>query len=791
MNRYPVPSRLSVVLAGIVAATNSPHLMAQGASGASALEEVIVTARKRDETLMDVPVAVSAVSARDLRRYAATDLGKIGQMVPQVIIAKTGGGGAGASFTIRGLGSSALDAGIDQTVALNIDGLQVSRGRLVTQSFFDVRQVEVLKGPQALFFGKNSPGGVVSLTTEGPTEELSGYVQLGYEFEADEKIFEGAIAGPLSDTFGYRLALRTSEMEGYIDNNAGPITQPSDPDFPHPGAAYSRDTGTEETLGRLTLEWTPSDTFSARFKLFAAELEDHGETSGTELICDGASRTLDLLAGVFVTDPYSDCKLDGNRTLGALNAERAALYPGAKNGEPYTDYESMLTSLTLNWQVGQIDITSVSGYWSYENTSFDNFGFDSTVAVLGANTDDSDSLTQEFRASSNFDGPLNFTAGVYYEDGSRDTKGNGFIAPVGTDPRTGDYHNWTLVSDNSTESYSVFLQVMYDLTDTLELSVGARYTEEEKTITVGNAYVNQTFALFGITADEGAFTSDTYKDDDLSPEVTLSWRPSSDATFYVAYKTGYKSGGFSNPSILSAGQTVDVLGFDSENAEGAEIGAKGQFLDGRLILTSALYRYKFEGLQLTSFNPSPPSFTIRNAASARTTGVEVEASYLVTDQLRLRLAGGYNRGKYTSFPAAPCFPGQVADTGCSADGTQDLSGTPLVRAPKWNFNAGLSYDHELSDQWWLGMSLDANYTSGYWLQENQNPVSWQKGFTRVNASLRVYTPDDRWELALIGRNLTDKYYGIASADKPFGTPDAIWANIGRPREILLQGLYRF
>lgn len=759
---------------------------------AGSAQEIIVTARKRDESLLQVPVAVTAVGAGDLNRYAATDLGKIGQLVPQVILARTGGGGAGASFSIRGVGSSALDAGIEQTVALNIDGLQISRGRIITQSFFDVQQVEVLKGPQALFFGKNSPGGVVSVRTAGATDEFEGYARVGYEFKANERILEGAVSGPISETLGFRLAARGSKMDGYIDNVAGPLGVPSDPTNPSPGAAHGRDPGTREILGRLTVEWSPTDDLNAVLKVFGSKLKDHGETSGTELLCQGSPQTLDLLSGTYVVDPYGDCELNGRRTLGALSPNHAPNYPRSNGGVPETRYKSVLSSLTVDYALDAVSFTSVTGYWAYKNDGFDNFAFDATPTVFGANKDSSHGFSQELRAATSFDGPLNFTLGAYFEDGGRDTRGHGFIAPVGNDPRNGQYNNWTLVSDNSNRAYSVFGQIIYNITPEIELAGGARYTHEKKRVELGNSYVNQNFAPFGITAAEGVFTSDRFSDNNVSPEATLSYRPTSDATIYAAYKTGYKSGGFSNPSILSLGQTADQLGFDPEKAEGGEIGAKGSLFDGRLTINSAIYRYKFKALQLTSFNPSPPSFTIRNAASARTTGAEIETSFQATDELQLRLAAGYNRAKYLNFPAAPCYPGQTPEQGCTGvGGTQDLSGTPLVRAPKWNLTGGFTYDLPLSDDIGLGFSADANYTSGYWLQENQNPVAWQEGFARLNASVRLHQADDNWELAVIGRNLTNKYYGIAAADKPFGTPDEVWVNIGRPREILLQATYRF
>ncbi len=395
-------STAAIAAAGIAApalAQDAVSGEAQASEQAGQYDAIIVTARRREETLLDVPVAISAVGSEQLERYAATDLQKIGQLVPQVILAKTGGGGAGASFTIRGLGSSALDAGIDQTVSLNIDGLQISRGRLVAQSFFDVEQVEVLKGPQALFFGKNSPGGVVSVRTKGASSKLEGYVRAGYEFKADERIIEGAISGPITDTLGFRIAARGSKMDGYIRNNAGPITLPSDPTHPSIGAANGRDPGTREILGRITLEWNPSNDFDATLKVFGDKLRDHGETSGTELLCDGGSRTLDLLGGVFVADPYSDCELNGERTLGAFNPEIGAAYPGSNGGVPETRYESLLTSLTMNYRAGGLNFTSVTGFWTYTNDGFDNFAFDSTPTVAGANKDHSEAFTQELRVN--------------------------------------------------------------------------------------------------------------------------------------------------------------------------------------------------------------------------------------------------------------------------------------------------------------------------------------------------------------------------------------------------------
>lgn len=774
------------------AQTPPPHARAE-TTEAPVGEQIIVTARKRDETLLQVPVAVSAVSAADINRYAATDLSKIGQLIPQVILAKTGGGGAGASFSIRGIGSSALDAGIDQTVSLNIDGLQISRGRLITQGFFDIAQVEVLKGPQALFFGKNSPGGVISVHTNGPTQRLSGYIRSGYEFNAHERYVEGAIAGPITDTLGFRIAMRGDAMAGYIKNTAVPVAIPSDPTNPPVGAAHRTDPGTREFLGRGTLVWKPDSRFDATLKVFGDKEKDHGETAGTEVKCAGAHpSTLDLLSGTFVSDPAGDCKFNGSHSDGSLNPAVAAHYPNSNGGIPYTQYHSIMSSLTMNYKLDHATITSVTGYWHYNNVGFDSFSYDSTALVLGYNADSSHAFTQEIRVNTSFEGPLNFAAGAYYEKSGRNTRGDGAIAIVGGDPRNGQTNNWTLLTNNSGKTYSGFGQAIYNIRPNLELAAGVRFTRETKTVSLGNSFVNQLFVPFGIVAPEGQFSSGKFADSNWSPEATLTWHPTSRTTLYGAFKTGYKSGGFSNPSILSAGQNAGNLGFAPEHTKGGEIGAKGSFFGGRMSVNAAVYRYTYKGLQLTSFNPIPPSFTIKNAASARTTGAEIDASYQLTRAIQVRLSGGYNKAKYLAFPQAACYAGQTAATGCTgANGTQDLSGTPLVRAPKVSLTGGVTYDAPLTDGMNLGLSTDANYTSGYWLLENENPAGYQKAFARLNASVRVHKPDDTWELAFIGRNLTNKYYGIAGNEKPFGTPDEIEVSIGRPRELLLQGTLRF
>jgi outer membrane receptor protein involved in Fe transport len=754
---------------------------------ASAPDEIIVTARRRNESLLDVPVAVTALGTADLNRYAATDLSKIGQLVPQVQIVRSGAG-TGGSFTIRGVGSSAGDAGIEQTVSVNIDGIQISRGRAVLQSFFDVQQVEVLKGPQALFFGKNSPGGVISVRTAGPTATFQGYGRAGYEFEANERFVEGAVGGPIGETLGVRLAARASGIDGWVRNNAPDRANPLEPNFPL-RAGNSPQPGGESYAGRLTMTWDPTDAFDLTAKLFANYSKDNAE-SIAEVVCANPNALPTTLG---IPDTFGDCRLDGVRssTNAPVNEALLGPWPGApRDGKHFAKFVGLYGSLTGNYRMGSATITSVTGFYDYNVDTWDNYDYTSIGLVQSVNNDSYRSISQELRIVTEFDSPLNLVAGAYYENMKREQETNGRIAPLGPDPRNGKYHTWDRPAENSGDTYSGYGQLIYKFGEAVELAGGVRWTHEKKRIDMRHTFLHSRFPA-GIFLPEGIVVAGTFSDTNWSPEATVTWHPTPRTTLYAAYKTGYKSGGFSNPSALSANYAnINEARFGSETAEGGEIGAKGSFANGRITINSAVYRYTFDGLQLSSFNAATTTFTIRNAAKARTTGFEVEANAAVTPELSVRSSVGYNKARYLSFPTASCYAGQTAAQGCVA-GVQNLSGTPLTRAPDWTLSAGFSYDRPIGGDLALGFSGDANFTDSYFTQENQNPVALQDDFWRYNASIRLHDTDDRWELALIGRNLSNERYGVSSADKPLGGPGQISQQPARTRELLVQGTVRF
>ncbi len=758
--------------------------------------EIIVTARKRSESMLDVPVAISALPQETLIRYNVNELNAITTLVPNVTIVKAASG-TGASMTIRGVGSTFNDFGIDQTVAVNIDGIAVSRGFITNVAFFDVAQVEVLKGPQALFFGKNSPAGVISLTSAGPSSSYEYGIKAGYEFVADEGYIEGFASGPITDSFGLRVAARYSKMAGYLYNNAAVGPNPTDPNFALRGG-NGRAVSNEAVTGRLTAEWNPTSAFSATLKVLGNSYTDDGMSAISQpvLCAPGNQFPTDVVNGVPIPDTTGDCRADNQVSTGNLPIGIEAGYPGARDGRNYATVDAVLASLTLNYDSGPVSFTSVTGYNHGKFLTLSNYGYTSFNRFPGVVDETNNGFSQEFRVNTDLGGAINFAGGVFYENSKRSggIKSRFFSPPQ--DPATGLFTSTIRFHTIDSETISAFGQAIWDITPTLELAGGARFTHETKRTREGNTYVHPNFRASFLAP--GLVIENNFKDDNISPEVTLTWKPVRDITLYGAYKTGYKSGGASIPTSITPDATSESLAFGPEQSEGGEIGFKGQLFDRRLTVTADIYRYDLSGLQLVMVETLPNGLfvnLVRNAADARTEGAEVDLNYRATESLTVQGSVAYNNARITRFPNAPCWALQTAATGCvtNADGsrTTDRAGDPLSKAPKLTVSGGFNYSTPVGSSMKFGLSGQGKYVGDYRTQDDGAPYARQEAFVTLDGSVRIGEIDDRWELALIGRNLTNQYYLQVSSPRPGGVPGDVHGVIARPREITLQASFRF
>lgn len=764
--------------------------------------EILVTARGRAEKLNDVPVAATVVGSEELRRQDITAVANLKIVVPQISLDR-GFTGSGTSITMRGVSSSSIDGGVEQSVLLDFDGVAISRGRILNDALFDIAGVDVLKGPQPVFFGKNSPGGVVSVKSADPTSELSGFVRGGYEFNARATTVEAAISGPLSDDLGARLAFYSSNSKGYIRNTnlgtADPFVPAGSP-YGYVPAAPERLGAEEKIAGRLTLKYS-GDGLTASFKLLLSRYEGQGLQSFSEVMgcAPGQNRPINRIGGVVYADPSGDCRLNDRSSQGWISPSVVAKWPEVLRnggGRPYSKNVTVMPVLRLVKNFGDIDLTSVTGYYDYDYVSQGNADATAYSYFWSYSNEKNKSFYQEIRAVSDFDGQFNFAAGGHYEHNNRTLFVGGLNGRTGVDAATGKLHTYDNRQGNKGSAFSVFGQVRFEPTPEIELAAGARYTRQVKKLDTVYTFVNSNVAAtFRAVGDHlrGKKTEDNF-----SPEVTLSYKLSPDLMAYAAYKTGYLAGGFSNPGVPSRTATAQTLSFDAEKVNGFEVGLKGSVLDGALTGSITGYRYIYKGLPLTSLvalSATQLTYLTQNAADTLAQGVEVEALWRPTSTTRVNATASYNDAKFRKFPGAQCYAAQSVADGCvtvpgTATTTQDLSGKDVYRSPDWILTAGVAQEFALSGDLNLTANADVRYTSGYFSTIGLNPISYQKGFTMLNAGLRLSGVDDKWGLALIGRNLTNKRYATLGVDKPGGAGD-VFAVAGEPRAVVLQAEVRF
>lgn len=770
------------------AATPAPAPAADNAAGAGAeadraggLEDIVVTARKRAENVQEIPVAVTAISAKMIAQQDLTNLEKVAARTPSFTVGRASNG-SGAQLTLRGIGSSSTSIGIEQSVAVVVDGVYYGQGRIINEGFFDLARMEILKGPQALFFGKNATAGVISLTTADPTDKPEFIARGGYEFRSRQVQLEAIGSGPLTDTLGLRIAVRGSKMYGgYYHNVADPVVYNTQDVVtgditPHTASpAAGRAPGEKELLGRITLKWTPDSRLTATLKASG----DYNKVNNSSwnyvaYSCPTGESQLNGYAcgSHFVTHQNN------------IPTDIAADFPFSKSdGSLYNRYKSYAVTGTFNYEMDNVTLTSVTNYNWNNNRWACACDFQSSAAGTWATENSTyHAFSSELRALTTFDAPINLMIGGLYQKTRRTFAQYVMFANIENSLAAPADRYLATVKNSFTngETLAAFGQVTWKVVPTVELAAGVRYTHETK-----NSFFTQPYNNPGVTSifrdqhDPDGLGEVTARQvfNNWSPEATITWKPVSGILVYGAYKTAYKSGGFSNGGINSkfSASPYSDLTFDPERARGFEVGVKTTLLDRQLRLNLTAYTYKYSDLQVDFFNS--PIFAFQTlTADARTKGVELEAEYApyALDGLNIHGSINYNRARYTNFPAAPCYAGQSQAEGCNisvtdATGTfirQDLNGAPLSMAPEWTGNFGVSYDTAIGNGFKAGVSADVRYSDSYLASAFGNADSRIGSYATLDASIRFGSEDDRWQVALIGKNLTNKFYVTGVVDGP-------------------------
>lgn len=742
------------------------------------LNVIMVTARKKRESDLDVPIAMSILGKTQLSRYNISSLQDVAAVTPDLKVS-TNFGSQGGNITLRGIGTPPLNAAAEQAVAIDLDGVTVSNGNAVRFAQFDLAQVTVLKGPQSLYYGKNTVAGVIAIRSADPTNKPYAMVRVGYQFESDDFITEGVISGPLlGHELTGRLAYYRSDMQGYLHNpisSTNVVPPASEIAFYGPmlRPKFSRAPNSVDNGVRGTLKFQPSDRLKALVKT------TYTKQSGS------ASNQASLLfycpAGVPAPGNPGNVPGIGVCGLGRYSAplgqnptSQVGQSPLYRDGQPYQELTQYLISANVTAKLtDDLTLNSVTGYYHLHLLDSANATFSPYPGLGSANDIRKHDFSEEIRLSSDFSGPVNGFLGVFYDKG-------GYYQHIPVTILQGVVPG--AIYNIPSRTYSAYANVTYEVLDRkLHFSLGGRYTNEKKDLSLYSAALNAYATNLGVSS----FTSNQF-----NPEITVTWHPSSRTTVYGSYKWGTQSGGFNSDTLVFPPFAGRDFSYKDEKVSGFEGGIKTLMLGGALRLNFDGYTYLYKNLQVGVIDPVTAAELLENAGRARVSGVEASARFSPRSIRGFNISGSvnYNRARYLEYLSV-CYTGQTIAEGCNlnsggnivANGgvLQNFAGRPLTDAPDWSGNLTANYDFPVSSNGTgVGITLGAVYTSSYYPIGDEPPNSLQRSYVTLDANLRLFNEDRGWEVAVIGTNLTDQHRIQLGVETPF-TP-GVAAGTGTP-----------
>ena len=704
----------------------SPALLQAGEEGFALIEEVVVTARKREENLLDTPLSVSALSAADLERVQIDDLGDVQNIVPNTSI--NIGDAANAIIYIRGVGQRDSLSFADPGVGVYLDDVYLGRAQGSFLEVIDVQRVEVLRGPQGTLYGRNTIGGAIKYVSAAPSDVPLIETDLSVG-RYDEYRLKGTWSGPLnpSGSLLARASLAYIAHDGYNRNVFA-------------GAADATD-GDKDTLAwRAQLHYEPNEDLSIRLSMDRS-VNDPDRSITPVRVTQGPTLVAATASFQPGGSPFA-VAADFN-DLERLEAEGAAVA---------LDYR-------LSEAVGLKSITSFRQLEHATHIDLDGTGFE----IFGVHVDQNqEQFSQELQISYDSGGAVKALLGAYYfseDDVSPDGISNAepinfgvFFSPYGT----------VSENDQSVQASAVFGEISWFLTPNLEFTAGLRYTDEAKRL---RRKACQNLAILGTvlpSVDEcnppadssNPFALNLDLDKNFSkftPKLALSYSSESMGLAYFTYARGFKSGGFDGRIGYNGASDADAVAtqaepYDPEVADTYELGWKASLSDGRLRLSTALFYNDYQDLQLSSFSATPEggfATVFTNAGKAETYGVEAELLASPMQNLLLSFNLGYLKADYREF-----INSQMQDVSDAL--------TP-INSPEFSSNLGLQYRHPLGFAW-LELGADLSYRSAYYVEINNLSALKQEGFALVNASIGLEGNQGKWGLSFGVKNLTDKAY---------------------------------
>ena len=702
---------LKKTIAITIGALCIPALHAQN----TVLEEIIVTAQKREQTLAEVPAAVSTITGQQIRDYisGAQDIRALAARVPGLNI-ETSNGRTQPRFYLRGLGNIDFDVNANQPVAMIFDDISLENNTLRSLPLFDVERIEVLKGPQGSLFGRNTNAGVIKIDSVKPSAERNGYFSAAYG-SRDTISVEAASNFSLTDTFMLRASVKYQERDAWIDNT-----------FNGPGDDFGE---FDEFAWRLQFLWAPSDSFSGQLKLHGFNQDGSDPNvfyaNAIELGSSGLRPGFD--EEIASQDSGDIATLELDHIGGALNLEWT--FANDMSFTSITGYD-----VVDNFQSADVD----GGEVSFDFNDIGKLGKQVFFGVAtGDGLDDLEQFTQEFRLAGQT-GDLFYQVGFFYFDEDFDLINQDFLNPGAT----------ALVSQQ-TESIAFFGQVEYALTDDWSLTVGGRWTDDDKDLQVGP----------GVPDGFVTPASISVSDDFINWDVALSFDASDNWTWYGRVATGSRG-------PVTLGRFGFVSSAKTEDTLSEEIGFKSKLLGGRARWNTSVYAFQNDDQQLTATGGAANVNQLLNADKVNGFGVETEIDILLTENLFFSANASYNDTEIDDpnlrddlCGSAPTCTGldPIAGTRIGPFGPVTevfIDGNPLPRTPEWIFNLILEYTYPLQSGN-LYFNTDWNYRdeSNLFLHRSIEFVQEERWLGGLRVGFRSQNGMD---FAVVGRNITDE-----------------------------------
>ncbi|UVL63940.1 TonB-dependent receptor [Pseudomonas sp. B21-032] len=733
----------------ILLASQSELLRAEdNTSTTPALKTVTVTAQHREETLQEVPVAVTAVQGSSITADGVRAMGDITTFIPNAS-AKNPDGDGRPRWYIRGLGTGDTGAATVYPVGIYADDVYLNAPVAGGGPLFDLERIEILRGPQGTLYGKNTTAGAVNIISKKPGFDTDGFGTLGFGSK-NERILSGAIGGALVDErLAARVSLYSEERDGFTHNLSN-----------------------DQTYGDVNKKAVRVQ-FLARLN---PDLQALWKVHGRQFKGDGSSGSLTL--GRYYNVGYQ--RPEGRRI--ELNVDENAKLD--HNG----------TSLTLNWDIGDYKLTSITAYDYIRNQQLSDADY-TPYEVNGAADSDNryDQYSQEFRLASPQQETLRWMLGAHYFHETLDSSALRTVTPGPTPNGTGSNQTGGTVDfrdlsyTHKTDSYALFGNLAYDLSDNLTVTGGLRWTTEKKDIDLDLVQLTRATAngpLIPLTASGSNGSQEEAKRwDAWTYDLTPEYRINDNLRVFFRYAHGFRSGGFNTGLSTSLAQLTTV---DPEELDAYELGLKSEWLDHRLTVNANLFYYDYQDIQvnLLTVNNGILTTALTNGAKGKVKGAELELEGQPTDYLHLRAALSFLDTEYTDFKNTNPTTGAV---------TADYSSNSFVRSPRYVVSLGGDYTIPLEVGGKLVAGADVSFRDReYFLADRQSSADQplnQAHYTLANSRLTWFSPDEKLSVTGFVNNLTDRRYQVHG--RPNGTAGQYVITYGDPRTVGLSVTSRF